>query len=461
MSLFKNIYLLPLAIIMLLASCSNNDPLDNIKTEDGTDNAVIFNLRTTRGMSASPVSNDELISSYMIVVTQQSSVVRVLKSEALTAAEMHPVKAQLTAGEYKVYAFANIPFTTSGDYLFNRFSEGAAMPDLSSFYYNIENGMTGAIPMSNSIEGFDITVVSSPVQNFDIEVVRMVAKLEFMFTNSTESDAEVSAIKVSPLTTSGTSGSCVPLMWYNDNEKLTLSSDATTQEYTHTLVPAINVAANTTAISAANSTYFYIAESNPDALTQSFMLTFSVKHEGETQELRYALLDKSLGGEGSNLDGDKDKDVMIRRNDWLRIPIDLSSWQMRLEARTYPPIGGYPEAEIEETESNEFVVKFDGGGDFSIRPFVHKYSDGEEWFGIDNTEKVVISQVEGSESPKITVDDPDGIFTTTPKLTTTGEIRGRMAVASGKTACITIKVDVKTSESVTKTLTRKIFVTQK
>lgn len=455
MKIFRSIYLLSLVLVALLASCSSDLPVDGTETSGTEVSDVTFNLRTTRGALTSPVNDDELISSYMIVVTRGGNIVKVLQSGALTAAEMHPVKAQLVTGDYKVYAFANIPYAAEGDYLHGRFTVGEAMPDLSTLYYNIENGMTGAIPMTNSVEGLEVTVAPSPVQTFDIEVVRMVAKLEFMFTNSSEYDAEISAIKVSPLTKSGASGTCVPLMWYNDNAALSLASDASTEEYVHTLSPKIAIAAGTTTITATNSTHFYIAESNPEDLTKSFMLTFSVKHGDVAEEYRYALLDKSQGGEGTNLDGDKDNDIMIRRNDWLRIPVDLSSWQMRLEARTYPPIGGYPEAEIEDGD-NEFVVTFTGGGDFSIRPFIRKFGDGSEWFGIDNTAKVV-------GDPTITVTDPDNIFSTAPRLKSTGEILGRMKVATGLKATIDLTVTVATSTSplVTKTLTRKIFVTQK
>ncbi len=129
---------------------------------------------------------------------------------------------------------------------------------------------------------------------------------------------------------------------------------------------------------------------------------------------------------------------------------------MRPEARTYPPISSYPEAEVDEAGSNEFVVRFDDGGDFSIRPFIRKFNDGDNWFGIDNTAKV-------QGTPTISVDDPEGLFITEPALNSTGEIRGRMAVASGKQATITItaKVITSTTPLLTKTLTRKIYVIQK
>lgn len=455
MKIFKSIHLLLLLLVAFFTACNDN----NIAEENGNNgtsvDSVTFNLRTTRGALTSPVNDDELISSYMIVVAKANTIVKVLQRSSLTPAEMHPVKAQLTAGNYKVYAFANIPFTTSGDYLYGRFVEGETMPNLSTLYYNVENGMTGSIPMTNNINGLDITVIPSVVQSFDIEVVRMVAKLEFMFTNSSESNAEISAIKVSPLTKSGSSGSCVPLMWYNDNTALSLASDVTTEEYTHTLLPRISITAGTTEIRAANSTSFYIAESNPDALTKSFLLGFTVRHGSLIDEYRYALLDKSLGGSGTNLDGDNDNDVMIRRNDWLRIPIDLVDWQMRLEAYTYPPIGGYPEADIDEVAGNEFVVVFEGGGEFSIRPFIRK-SGVTDWFGIDNKAMVY-------GSPTIDVDDPDGLFNTFPTLRPTGEIRGKMNVDPTKSSIITLSVEVITNDSplVTKTLTRKIFVTQK
>lgn len=467
MKLLKITYILPLLLLTILSACSSDSITDDA-VNPGTDNSdtdgnVTFKLGTTRGALTPAVNDDELISSYLIVVTQGDKIVKVLKAPSLPAAEMHSVKASIPVGAYKVYAFANIPFTAAGDWLYGKFTEGAAMPDLSTMYYGdatFRNGMTGAIPMSNSVDGMDLTVLSDKGNaTYGIEVVRMLAMVEFQFMNSSSEDITVSKVAMGPLTTAGTTtDGFIPLSWYNDATALSLYSvddkKYGTETYTHTITSPITLASGN--VTTRPSTSFYIIESNPDPITKQFNLAFTVRRGSETEEIRYALLDKSLVAEGTNLDNDDDRSPFIRRNDWLRIPIDLGDYEFRLEARTYPPIGGYPEAEIEETESNEFVVKFDGGGEFSIRPFVRKFSDGDNWFGLDNTAKI-------QGTPVITVDDTDGIFLTEPTLNATSEIRGRMKVAPGKQAIITLTVKVITSTSplVTKVLTRKIFVTQK
>lgn len=466
MKLFKTTYLLFLTMLIILSACSSDSLTEggNNETTESTDGNVTFSIRASRGTLEQATDNAELIQSYMIVVVKDGNIVKVLKRASLAPTEMRSVKASLSAGSYKVYAFANIPFTTESDWLYNKFIEGAPMPDLSTWYYGDEtfrNGMTGAIPMSNSVNGMDLNVLSEKGNNtYGIEVVRMMAKVEFVFMNSSADDITISKVAMGPLTTVGsTTEGFIPLSWYDDSDALKLysSDDKTfgTETYTHTIPAPIALAAGN--ITGKPSTSFYIIESNPDPVTKAFYLTFTVKRGSESEEMRYALLDKSLVASGTNLDGDDDQSPFIRRNDWIHIPIDLGDWQMRLEARSYPPIGGYPEADIDETSSNEFIVTFLGGGDFSIRPFIHKYSDGDNWFGIDNKEKV-------DGTPVIDIEDTDGLFSVSPVLTSTGEIKGRLNHdKAGKKACVTISLNVITNTSpvITKTLTRKIFITQK
>lgn len=465
MKLLKITYILPLLLLALLSACSSDSLTDDAvipgNDSSDTDGNVTFNIGTTRGVLTPAVNDDELISSYLIVVTQAGRIVKVLKAPSLPAAEMHSVKASIPVGTYKVYAFANIPFTAADDWLYGKFTEGAAMPDLSTMYYgdaNFRNGMTGAIPMSNSVDGMDLTVLSDKGNaTYGIEVVRMLAKVEFLFMNNSSEDVTISKVAMGPLTTVGTTtDGFIPLSWYNDATALSLYSvddnKFGAETYNHTITSPITLASGN--VTTKPSTSFYVIESNPDPITKQFNLAVTVRRGSETEEIRYALLDKSLVAEGTNLDNDDDRSPFIRRNDWIRIPISFSDWQMRIEARTYPPIGGYPEAEIDENESNEFVVKFEGGGDFSIRPFIRKFGDDSGWFGIDNTAKI-------SGTPAITISDPDNLFETAPALKSTGEILGKMKVLPGKTATITITVNVLTSPGVAKELERKIFVTQK
>lgn len=473
--LVYRIYLFVLTVFFV--ACSNEDA-DIDRPQSGEEVSVHFSLstRATSGTPANPVEalQVERFNHYWVVFTDGTAANKIVAivNNNCSLTERDEFTVTLSPGAYKVYAFANI----ADSYLASlNIVEGQGMPDLSGVLFTPDNRFFGnsvtkllpaetfqsdyasngnqGIPMT-SVNGINVNITNAVTVTTSIEVVRMFAKLEFVFTNETGKALTLRSQQVSNLSVNLANETGYIPLYNDDNRNFDFLSNKPYKTLSHEYGEGGLALANDPSLK--KSQAFYVLESKADELTNSFMLDFDVYETGKTPDantpeedhMRYGLTDPNTL-------------TTIRRNDWIRIPITFADWQMRLEAHTYPPIGGYPEAEIEETESNEFVVKFDGGGDFSIRPFVQKFSDGEEWFGIDNTEKVVISQVAGSESPKITVDDPNGIFTTTPKLTTTGEIRGRMAVASGKTACITIKVDVKTSESVTKTLTRKIFVTQK
>lgn len=473
MQIFKLTYILPFLLLALLTACSKDDVNDldgnsNIATES-TEVPVTFNLGITRGTLTPAVNNDELITSYMIVVAEKTSddkagkIVRVLKASSLTAAEMHSVKASLTATTsgttYKVYAFANIPFASEGDYLYGKFTVGESMPDLSTMFYGVDNGHAGPIPMS-SVNGLDLTILPTKGNlTYGIEVIRMLAKLEFSFTNSSADAIVLNKIGVGPLTKSGaTSNTCIPLMTYNDGTALSFSSDAETEDFVYNLPSAITIPANTTATNA-KSVSFYIVESTPNSLSKAFSLSFNVQQGSQPVENRYAMLDKSLvivngdiNPSGTNLDGDSDKSPFIRRNDWIRIPVDFGSYEFKIEARSYPPIGGYPEANVTQSEDG-FIAEFTTPGLFSIRPAIRQYGT-TNWIYLSDSR---------ISNPSIDIDtDPAHDFTDifvddkAPTLNKYGEILGTLNSSTHGTALVTLTVTIDG-----RTLTRKLYITQK
>lgn len=476
MQTFKFTYLLPLLVLALFSSCSGDSITGENDSNEATESAIVtFNISTTRG-TLKPANNDnELITSYMIVVAENvggnpGKIVKVLKATSLTAAEMHSVKASISSGSYKVFAFANIPFSAEGDRLYNKFTEGAAMPDITAWYYgdaSFRNGMTGAIPMSNSVNGMDLTVLSNKGENtYAIEVVRMLAKVEFEFMNSSSlEDVTISTVAMGPLTTVGTTeNGFIPLSWYNDASALTFYSvddkKFGTETYTHTITNNSGDPSPFTLdagdVTTKPSTSFYIIESNPDPVTKAFNLAFTVRRGSETEEIRYALLDKSLVASGTNLDGDDDRSPFIRRNDWIRIPIDLGDYEFRLEARSYPPIGGYPEAEIDELSSHEFRVNFKEPGDFSILPFIRKYGT-DDWKYLDDTSVI--------QSYTFTVDtDPAHGFADIFRdgkspAKKANEIVGSIKSDAHGSALVTITINIHDGAGITRTLTRKMYIT--
>lgn len=471
MNIFNKTYLIVVAAV-LTASCSTDDNNPTNSDNNGKEVKANFTMLTRatsgNGTPANPVAALEVerFNRYWVVFTDgtvANKIVAIVKNTC-PLTEQHEFSVKLSPGTYKAYGFANI----DGTYLEGLgITMGASMPDLSGTLFTPDtrffgNSVTTLLPVDTlqadytnkknlgipmtSVNGQTVTITNAVTVDTSIEVVRMFAKLEFVFSNNTGTDITLRSQSVSNLSVNNGDGTGFIPLYNDDSRTFTFLDGKPFKTLSHTYPDGgLQIAQGATDISKS----FYVLESQADKLTNSFLLDFDVVATGEsptdaTDYMRYALTDEHTL-------------TAIRRNDWIRIPITIGDWQMRLEARTYPPIGGYPEAEIDELASNEFVVKFDGGGDFSIRPFIRKFSDGSDWFGIDNTAKI-------SGTPTITIDDPDHIFTTTPSLTSTGEIRGKMAVASGKKATITISAKVITATTpslVTKTLTRKIYVTQK
>lgn len=461
----KNIFLLLIATL-LIASCAEESVKEPAKVQ------MTFVMRaraeSANGRPADPVDTlaVERFNHYWVVFTDGTSdnrIVAVVKKDCqLTEKDEFTVK--LSPGTYKTYAFANI----ADSYLEGLgIALGNKMPDLSgtlftpdtrfwgndvttllpaeTFQADYKEGRNPGIPMT-SVNGHTVTITNAVTVNTSIEVVRMFAKLEFVITNNIDSVLTIHSLSVSNLTVNdvedGKDFGFIPLC-NDDSRSLTYLQGKPFKTLTHSFGTGLTLPAKTEDEPAPEPLVkaFYVLESMADTITNSFMLNFNLGAGNE----RFALTDPNTL-------------TAIRRNDWIRIPVSFNDWLIRLEARNYPPIGGYPETEIDSLKSNEFTVIFDGGGEFVIRPYIRKFTEGNTWFGIDNTAKIL-------GAPTITIDDPDDLFLKLPQLNDRGEIRGTMDVAKGVKACITLTVNVITdptaSPVLTKALTRKIYVTQK
>lgn len=464
MRFFNKIFLLTIATA-LFSACSND--IEKEDEQGGTPVEVHFSFGT-RATSGTGVAQDpdaqlevERFNHYWVVFTDGSGKIVAIVKNDCQLTERDEFTVLLSPGAYKAYGFANI----ADSFLEGvGIAEGNSMPNLSgilftpdnrffgntvttllpveTFQADYKNGGNTGIPMTSK-NGIDVNITNAITVDKSIEVVRMFAKLEFVFSNETPNQITLLSQSVSNLSVNKSdSKGYLPLM--NDDER---TFDFLDQKPCKTLSHSYGTGLSLTSGQSGVSRAFYVLESKADEITNSFLLEFDIESESTDANdyKRFGLTDPNTL-------------TAIRRNDWIRIPIVFADWQLRLEAFCYAPIGGYPETKIEELESNEFTVTFLGGGDFTIRPFIRKYSEQNGWFGIDNK-----TMIQGT--PQITVEDPQGLFAQQPTLTSTGEIIGKMNPdASGKTATVTIKVTVKlatTPQLLTKVLTRKIFVVQK
>lgn len=171
---------------------------------------------------------------------------------------------------------------------------------------------------------------------------------------------------------------------------------------------------------------YYINESRNTTVNKSFQLTI----------------------EFSEMDGDKrvvrKRQGLISveevpRNAILLIPVNLTEYEMGLEAFFYPPIGGYPPFTLEKDNIKEdFTATFSTGGDFVLSPTFYLLQDK------DNPEKYIdLTDPNKIETYNINIlNAPEGFFTpdgAPAKDPVTGEILGTL---TGQAGTATIEVEI-------------------
>lgn len=222
-----------------------------------------------------------------------------------------------------------------------------------------DNGFgSKGIPMSN----VQTKVITSST-NFDLIVVRMMAKVELQIKNETGADITVNSATLSNVS-------------QNDNGNLKLLPSLTqhdTMEPSHKdIQPNLGAAARqgdytvtvgkTIANGDTENVSFYVNESStPTNAEGLFYLTLEMDNSGST-EYRYALISNQAGEWN-----------YIARNDYRIIPVTLDDYHFQLVPYDFPPIGVYPVSvkELNATE-NLYEFTFHDYGHFHLLPQVTK-----------------------------------------------------------------------------------------
>jgi hypothetical protein len=132
------------------------------------------------------------------------------------------------------------------------------------------------------------------------------------------------------------------------------------------------------------SLFFYVNETDATFTTteNQLSLRFKIRRDGYTEEIRYGMttpyIDGLTGGDGFNV---------IRRNDWIHIPIHITDWQLRIEPLAFVPIAGYPATML---GSDGLNATFSTGGMIALQPFIKKYTDST-WRDFGDSEVTFVS----------------------------------------------------------------------
>lgn len=196
--------------------------------------------------------------------------------------------------------------------------------------------------------------ITSKKQQVDLEVIRMMAKVELNFTNDTGYDLSIKSVKLTDITDNAANNvSLLPMKDASGNVVPNINASATYKDYTVSI-------GGTSGTQVKNGgtlqTTFYVNESvarNP----KYFVL--SINTDKGTVTNRIAMTEWSK----------------IARNDYLVIPVKLVDYRIELEPQVFTAIGVIPELKYEK---DRITATFKSYGEFHLKLHVIKRSDNTE-----------------------------------------------------------------------------------
>ena len=477
------------AILATILACSSDDVTDAGTSRPGKGVCINLHIGTTpQGQDNSRATwsdqmarNGEMIKTCYVVMTKeetvgettQETVQEIFHINETTEFESHQVGSitEATTGTYKFYSFANFPageisYTASGEdatlALLSpvkvdettpdggwKFTKGSALNfDPAKLCYqarfnnfNVASTTTG-IPMTN-VETYEV----SRDVTIHLTLYRMLTKIRFDLTNTTGKELQLKTISLGNVTPNHTEGTpsyltFLPQRDANGGQLTTFPlPSSTAQRSTETLETDVSGETGSELADKANfQKRIYFNESVSDHASRQFPL-----------ELKYTFTDEEIT-----------RNALIKlsslpRNNAAIVPIKITNYDVRLETFFYPPIGGYPGfREENNTAENYYAVIFEGGGDFVMRPYVYAYADRnspEKWYELTNTLLI--------KNYGLTVEDPDGIFTTKPHFDpVTGEILGSLDPLQTGTATVQLGVTIilTADPEVTQVFNRTLYI---
>ena len=336
----KIYYYICIWAVCLLAACSAGDDATSFPGQADAENRVGVTLQlsalssqTSQSSRSSLWDTDteawpgEMMKSWFVVVVQNRMIEKIITSDlksGVTEVEKDQVFVKLNTGATTFYSFANIKpeeigldaSTSVGQQLPDGFDEKTYQMNGNSklFHLSMIPDLQDGYPMSNK----QVVNITDNQQVINLEVIRMVAKVQLSITNATDHDIVLKSITLSDVTLNG-----------NPNVKLLPNVDSNNQlkgvnlvdgvpKGTITLKADENNNGITIGEGAMQKACFYMNESlvdkDADGGNRYFILSLTTVDEvtGTTNN-RYAMLSWNE----------------IRRNDYLKIPIKLEDYQIR------------------------------------------------------------------------------------------------------------------------------------
>lgn len=455
----KIYYYICIWAVCLLAACSAGDEATSFPGQADAENRIGVTLQLsalssqtsqssrsslTRGWETDTEAwSGEMMKSWFVVVVQNGTIEKIitsdLKSLGVDEVEKDQVFVKLKTGATTFYSFANIKpeeiglnaSTSVGQQLPTDFDEQTYQMDGNSklFHLSMTPDFQNGYPMSNKQT---VDVVDNQ-QVINLEVIRMVAKVQLSITNATDHAINLKTITLSDVTLNG-----------NRNIKLLPNVDLANKLKGVNL--ADGVAKGTITLTAAENNGITIGEGATQ--TACFYMNESLVDKVEDGGNRYFILslttvDAATGATSNNRYAMLSWNE-IRRNDYLKIPIKLEDYQIRWTVEAFSPIGVLPKV---TDDGENLSLDFGYYGEFHIKPEVIKLSrTGSQTLSV--SEWQMGTDATGSDGWKLQEQNPQGvdgvnIFDASPSwIPSAYRLEGEMGNRTGS-AIYTMKIKVK------------------
>ena len=455
----KIYYYICIWAVCLLAACSAGDDATSFPGQADAENrvGVTLQLSTLSSQTSQPSRSSltragwetdteawpgEMMKSWFVVVVQNGQIEKIITSDlksGVTEVEKDQAFVELNKGETTFYSFANIKpedieldaSTSVGQQLRTGFDQKTYQMDGNSklFHQSMAPDLQNGYPMSNK----QIVNITDNQQVIELEVIRMVAKVQLSITNATDHAIVLKTITLSDVTQNG-----------NQNIKLLPNVDSANElkgvnlpdgvaKGTITLTAAENNGMTIEA-RATQTACFYMNESlvdkGEDGGNRYFILSLTTVDAttGTTSSQRYAMLSWNE----------------IRRNDYLKIPIKLEDYQIRWTVEAFSPIGVLPKV---KDDGENLSLDFGYYGEFHIKPEVIKLSrTGSQTLPVSDWQ--MGTDATGSDGWKLQEQNPQGadgvnIFDSSPAWVPSAyRLEGEMGNRTGS-SIYTMKIKVK------------------
>lgn len=476
----KIYYYICIWAVCLLAACSAGDDATSFPGQADAENRVGVTLRLSALSSQTSQSSrssltraawetdtdalpGEMMKSWFVVVVQNEKIEKIitsdLKSLGVTEVEKDQVFVELNKGETTFYSFANIKpeeiglnaSTSVGQQLPPGFDEKTYQMDGNSqlFHQLMTPDFQNGYPMSNK----QMVNITDNQQVINLEVIRMVAKVQLSITNATDHAINLKTITLSDVTLNG-----------NPNVKLLPNVDSANELKGVNL--ADGVAKGTITLTAAENDGITIEAR--DKQMACFYMNESLVDKGEDGGNRYFILSLTTVDAATGATSNQRYAMLswneIRRNDYLKIPIKLEDYQIRWTVEAFSPIGVLPKV---TDDGKNLSLDFSYYGEFHIKPEVIKLSrTGSQTLSV--SEWQMGTDATGSDGWKLQEQNPQGadgvnIFDASPSwIPVTYRLEGEMGNRTGSAIYIMkILVRQKNGLGLNPIISRKVRFTMK